>query len=106
LGNRLLCVGRELTKLHQEFLRGTAAELAERLNEPRGEFTIVVGPAPANTEKAQELPVSDELTLEFRQLTESSGFTRRAAVTELARKYDRPSREVYARLEAAKTGRS
>jgi len=102
LGDRPLCLGRELTKLHQEFLRGTAETLAKRLKEPRGEFTVVVSPV-EKAEIPSEMPRDVTLIEEFRQLTET-GATRRQAVAELARKYDRPSREVYARLEAAKSG--
>jgi 16S rRNA (cytidine1402-2'-O)-methyltransferase len=45
---RAVAVCRELTKLHEEVVRGTAAELAARYrSEPaRGEIVIVVGPAP------------------------------------------------------------
>jgi 16S rRNA (cytidine1402-2'-O)-methyltransferase len=41
-------VARELTKLHEEVARGTAAELAERYaaEEPRGEVVVVIGAAP------------------------------------------------------------
>ena len=44
LGNRQAAIGRELTKLHEEFLRGTLSELIERLNqqEPRGEMVVVI----------------------------------------------------------------
>ena len=39
---------RELTKRFEEIARGTAAELAERFAEPpKGEITLVIGPAPA-----------------------------------------------------------
>jgi 16S rRNA (cytidine1402-2'-O)-methyltransferase len=106
LGNRLLCLGRELTKLHQEFIRGTAGELAVRLKELRGEFTVVVSPTGDIQAPPQELPELEGLTREFRQLTESDGFSRREAIAQLARKYDRSSREVYARLEAAKNSHS
>ena len=106
LGNRPLCVGRELTKVHQEFLRGTAIELADCLKVPRGEFTVVVGPRDERGQDLPEFPASESLSIEFRQLTESGGFSRREAITQLARKYDRPSREVYARLESAKNGHS
>ena len=42
---RRVAVCRELTKLHEEVVRGTAAEVAERLAEPpRGEITVVIGP--------------------------------------------------------------
>jgi 16S rRNA (cytidine1402-2'-O)-methyltransferase len=47
LGNRPVCVARELTKLHQELLRGSVDEIAARLSEisVRGEITVVVGGA-------------------------------------------------------------
>jgi 16S rRNA (cytidine1402-2'-O)-methyltransferase len=46
-GAREVAVCRELTKLHEEVVRGTAAELAARYAaaEPRGEIVLVVGPA-------------------------------------------------------------
>jgi 16S rRNA (cytidine1402-2'-O)-methyltransferase len=44
-----VAVCRELTKLHEEVVRGSAAEVALRLAEPvRGEVTLVVGAAPAD----------------------------------------------------------
>jgi 16S rRNA (cytidine1402-2'-O)-methyltransferase len=45
---RPVAVCRELTKLHEEVVRGTAASLAERYAEepPRGEVVLVVGAAP------------------------------------------------------------
>jgi 16S rRNA (cytidine1402-2'-O)-methyltransferase len=48
---RPVVVCRELTKIHEEVVRGTAAELAARYAEtpPRGEVVLVVGPAPATT---------------------------------------------------------
>jgi 16S rRNA (cytidine1402-2'-O)-methyltransferase len=41
-----VCAGREVTKVFEEFRRGTASELAAELTgtEPRGEFTLVVAP--------------------------------------------------------------
>ena len=47
--DRPVAVCRELTKLHEEVVRGSAAELAERYagEAPRGEIVLVVGPAPA-----------------------------------------------------------
>jgi 16S rRNA (cytidine1402-2'-O)-methyltransferase len=51
--DRRVAVARELTKIHEEFVRGTLAEAAEhfRLHSPRGEVTVVVGPAaPAGDE--------------------------------------------------------
>lgn len=46
-GARPVCVARELTKLHEEILRGTASALAAHFTriEPRGEFVVIVGAA-------------------------------------------------------------
>jgi len=46
---RQVAVCRELTKLHEEVVRGSAAELSERFSEEpaRGEVVLVIGPAPA-----------------------------------------------------------
>ena len=102
LGTRPLLVARELTKVHQEFLRGTAGDLAKRLNEARGEFTVVIGPKDQVVSAQLDMPDANRVASDFRQLTEIAGLARRAAVTELARRYGRSAREVYARIEDAK----
>jgi 16S rRNA (cytidine1402-2'-O)-methyltransferase len=50
--DRPVAVARELTKIHEEVVRGTAGELAARYREdpPRGEVALVVGGAPASTD--------------------------------------------------------
>jgi 16S rRNA (cytidine1402-2'-O)-methyltransferase len=58
---RPVAVCRELTKVHEEVVRGSAAELAERYaaQEPKGEVVVVIGAAP---EEASELgPALDAL---------------------------------------------
>jgi 16S rRNA (cytidine1402-2'-O)-methyltransferase len=53
--DRTVAVCRELTKLHEEVVRGTAADLAERFRAaPRGEVTVVLAPP------AERLPAGDE----------------------------------------------
>ncbi len=81
-GTRPIVVGRELTKLHQEFLRGTAQEVASRLGEPRGEFTVIVGPV-ENARKVLPSMVSDaQLADEFGHHTEHMGLGRRQAISD------------------------
>lgn len=48
IGNRKIVLARELTKIHEEFIRGTASELIEKIPEAKGEFAIVI-------EKAEEI---------------------------------------------------
>jgi 16S rRNA (cytidine1402-2'-O)-methyltransferase len=53
-GARPVCVARELSKLHEEFVRGTAAEALAHFQAraPRGEIVIVVGGAPPQPDAA------------------------------------------------------
>ena len=102
LGNRPLLLARELTKFHQEFVRGTAVELADRPIRTRGEFTVVVGPKEHSPQNVVDQADPATLASEFRHLTEGGALTRRQAISELSRRYGRPSREIYASLEQSK----
>ena len=42
LGNRHICLARELTKKHEEFIHGTAEELLEIAEELKGEMVIII----------------------------------------------------------------
>jgi 16S rRNA (cytidine1402-2'-O)-methyltransferase len=102
LGNRPIMVARELTKVHQEFLRGTASLIAARLQSvPKGEFTVVVGPL-TNIELPPCPPSDERIAHEFGLLTESGAVTRREAVSATARRLGLPARDVYAAIERTK----
>ena len=91
-GDRPAAVCRELTKTHEEVLRGTLAELASWAEgEVRGEVTIVVGGHTA-------APVVPEGPEEVRALVageEAGGAARKDAIREVARRTGLPRREVY-----------
>jgi len=61
LGNRPIAVARELTKVHEEIWRGTIPEAREYFsrNEPRGEFTLVVG---RKTKSQNQIWSEDQVT--------------------------------------------
>jgi 16S rRNA (cytidine1402-2'-O)-methyltransferase len=75
---RAVAVCRELTKLHEEVVRGSAAELAERYREhpPRGEIVLVVGAAP--TERGGETETRAALAA-LRELVDAGAKARPAA---------------------------
>lgn len=74
--SRRVAVCRELTKVHEEIVRGTAGELAERYahEAPRGEVVLVVGPA----ERRGELDLTPGLDA-VRRLVEGGAKPRVAA---------------------------
>src|SRR5262249_33354701 len=86
LGDRPICLARELTKLHQEFLRGTATDLSSRLGEPKGEFTVVVSPNISAVEARSGCVDDRELVDMFWQIANFGDSSRREAVRKVAKK--------------------
>ena len=98
--DRLGAAVRELTKVHEQVLRGPLGELRGRLGAqgPRGELTLVVAGAPAGRAGAAASPA--ELAVEVGRLVEG-GTSTRDAVTAVAEATGTPRRAVYqAVLEA------
>jgi 16S rRNA (cytidine1402-2'-O)-methyltransferase len=97
-GDRVMVLGRELTKAHEELVvRPISQHLAE-IGDGRGEYTLVVA-APVSVERHQDLPSAAVLYEEFGRLIEMTGTTRRAAIKRLALKYGLGAREIYALVE-------
>lgn len=98
---RRLVMGRELTKVHEEVVRGTAGEVLRALRgrTPRGEYVVVVAPG-----EEGETPPLLELAGEVAELI-GSGQPTREAVRAVAQKHGVSQREVYkAWLEAKDKG--
>lgn len=53
-GNRKIVLAREITKIHEEFIEGTAGELLQKIKEPKGEFVIIIEKAEHQNENIFE----------------------------------------------------
>jgi 16S rRNA (cytidine1402-2'-O)-methyltransferase len=102
LGDREAAVGRELTKLHEEMARGRISMLLPKLENPRGEITVVLAPAGRQAGAPADRPSDEALRAEFLALSGKAGVSRREALAELAGRHGLPVREVYAAVERAK----
>ena len=61
LGDRQVCVCRELTKLYEEVFRGTLSQALEHFQEPRGEFTLVIACSATRSQDLDPEAASEEL---------------------------------------------
>lgn len=102
LGDRQIALGRELTKLHEEFLRGTVWQVRDRVPTPRGEFTLVIAGADELAPKLEPLPDGAALLDSFGQMMETRQMSRREAIGALAARHGVSSKEVYRAVEDAK----
>ncbi len=92
LGSREAAVIREISKLHEETVNGTLAELADRYADmpPRGEIVIVIGPPPER-EAASDDELDEALSEALRTLSPSR------AAAEVAESLNIPRKRAYAR---------
>jgi len=105
LGDRQATVGRELTKVYEEFRRGTLSQLAAHFAEtaPRGEITLVIGPpgeAPEPSHAGAAAAATASLPERVAELVRTEGLPRNAALKRAARELGIPRREAYQRLLA------
>ena len=100
--DRLACIARELTKLHEELLRGTCASLADDAREWIGEIAIVLGPHEPQT-RAETI---DDAALDARiDEAIARGEHARAASERLAAWSGRSKRDIYERYIGRKASR-
>jgi 16S rRNA (cytidine1402-2'-O)-methyltransferase len=95
LGDRDVAVGRELTKLHEEVIRGPASRVRANIQERpslKGEITLVIGPPAASALAAPQGMVDSAL----REALATMPASRAAA--EIAKRIGLSKQEAYARL--------
>lgn len=90
---RRVAIARELTKMHETVWRGTLAEAVVFVKsaEPRGEYAIVVEPAPSGADGVTDEEIAAELRSRI-----AAGVSRRGAVDEVTTALGVPRKRVYA----------
>ncbi len=100
MGNRPVAVAREMTKLHQEVLRGDAAHILAQLSDRpalKGEISIVIGPPDGEADLSEE-----DLSARLSDLLRDHPASR--AATLLARQTGRPKAALYDLAVSLKNG--
>ena len=91
---RKIVLARELTKLHEEFLRGSAAEIKKLLEARpsiKGEITLVIGRAEGEPQTGDSVAMV--------RMREQEGLSRMEAIKSVAKQMGLPKREVYRAVE-------
>lgn len=91
---REIVAARELTKIHEEFIRGTVQEVSQYFseNQPRGEFVILVSP---NTEETEQLSWPELIELVEERVDQ--GESKKSAIKEVAQANQVSKNELYDR---------
>ena len=93
LGDREMCLARELTKKHEEFLRGRISEVLDMCDSLKGEMVVVM--AGYQEEKEPDLTQAMPLIKEHIRRCINEGMTTNEAIRKVAREHGLSKNEVY-----------
>ena len=95
IDNRKIVIARELTKIHEEFLRGTTSEILENYKEPKGEHIILIEGSSIN-EKEENIEKLNELTIEEHyKYYEKQGLEKNEIIKKIAKDRKVTKNEIY-----------
>lgn len=95
MGNRKIVLARELTKIHEEFIRGNVSELIEQTDAPKGEYVILIEKNPISS-KEKEKKQKKEMTVEvLYEQYEKQGFEKKEIIKRIAKDKDVSKNEIY-----------
>src|SRR5262249_4077207 len=97
--DRLVGIGRELTKTHDELVVQPIKQLIEGLRETRGEFTVLLTSAEPASGQVETPPAAVDPQHELGPITESTGVGRREGLKVLASRYGLGVNELYRMLQ-------
>ena len=99
LGDRPACLAREVTKLHEEFLRGKLSEIIAALEErpARGEITLILGP-PEVTEGRTQGDSAQSLAARVEELMHQAKLDRKEALKLAAKERGLTRRAAYSQM--------
>ena len=98
LGNRQVVVARELTKVHEEFLRGHCLEVLEQLRgrgQAQGEITLLIRGAEKQRQPMARVPLRQRVE----QIMREQKLDRMAALKKVARERGVSKRQAYGEYE-------
>lgn len=94
LDKRKVVLARELTKIHEEFIRGTVKDVMEKYNEPKGEHIIIIegNKEIKNEEKELIKYMSVEALYDY---YEKQGFNKNEIIKKIAKDKNVSKNEIY-----------
>ena len=102
---RPIVVAREVTKLHEEFIRGTATEVLSQLThreEVKGEITLLIGRAPEQ-QRGQSVFNAATVRTRVRDLMKAEKLDERDALKRVAKEMGVSKSEAYRELQKTKS---
>ena len=95
LGERKISLAREISKIHEEHLRGNISEVLEKIDNPRGEYVIIIEGSDKD-EKEEQQEILTNLNLEEHyEYYRSQGLDKKEIIKKMAKDRNTNKNEIY-----------
>ncbi len=95
LGNRKIVLAREITKIHEEYIRGNILDILKKVENPKGEFVIIIEGSNKN-EKNEKQIILNNLTLEEHyEYYKKLNYEKKEIIKKIAKDREKNKNEIY-----------
>lgn len=95
IGDIDIVIAKEITKIHEKFLRGKIDDIIEGLNEIKGEY-IIIFEVKSKTSKEKEIETLNKMTPEEQfEYYRNMGFNKKEIIKTIAKNYNVSKDEIY-----------
>ena len=95
LGNRKIVLAKEITKIHEEFIRGNVSEILEKIENPKGEFVILVEGSKKNEEEEKKENLNKLNLEEHFEYYKNKNFDKKEIIKKIAKDRNTNKNEIY-----------
>jgi len=95
LGDRKIVLARELTKIHEEFIRDNVSNILERIEEYRGEFVIIIEGSNESKKDVQTKSLNELSLEEHYQYYEEQGLEKKEIIKKIAKDRNVNKNDIY-----------
>ena len=95
LGDRNIVLAREITKIHEEYIRGKVSEIISNINNPKGEFVILIEGSSQSVEE-EKIEFLNNISLEEHyEFYEKQGYNKKEIIKKIAKDRKTNKNEIY-----------
>ncbi|MGN1298599.1 MAG: 16S rRNA (cytidine(1402)-2'-O)-methyltransferase [Candidatus Scatovivens sp.] len=95
LGDRECCLAKEITKIHEEFIRGKISKILENIEEPKGEFVIIIEGNNKTKNEIETENLNKKTLEEHYKFYEKEGLDKKEIIKKIAKDRNVSKNEIY-----------
>ena len=95
LGNRNIVLAKEITKIHETFIRGKVEDILKSIEEPKGEFVIVIEGSEITQKEIEKNNLNEMSLEEHYEYYKNKGLDKKEIIKAIAKDRNLPKNDIY-----------